>query len=122
MPRLIFEKEDLDGIHVGNKVWFDEELCGYTAQARNERYIIFTKPFNLRKTVLYTILDTENMIRGPENLVFGFGAETREQCENMIKRLHNGDSEISHRHSIEVNIRKMAIDVPDEPTREVQKC
>lgn len=41
----------------GQKIWFEGEKRPYTVRACDERFAICTKPFNLRKTVLYTIID-----------------------------------------------------------------
>lgn len=87
---------------VGDKIKFAEEKAAYTVQAMNDRYAVCTKPFNPARTVWYTIIDFEEEIRGPENLVFGFGAETRELCEEMLARIVSGESEISHRSRIEL--------------------
>ncbi len=100
-------------IEVGTKIWFEGEVQGYTVQARDQRYLICTKPFNPKRTVLYCIVDLEKKIRGPENLVFSMGAETQEQCKEMLARV-NGKSEdnvgfqteISHRHYAPLHIRK----------------
>ena len=46
-------------IKVGNKIKFERQKQRYTVQACNDRFIICTKPFNARKTVLYTIIDFE---------------------------------------------------------------
>ena len=88
---------------VGDKVKFAEEKQRYTVQAKGERYIVLTKPFNLRKTVLYTVVDTEKNIRGTENLIFCMGAETRKDCEEMLQRLESGQTEVSHRNNIRLN-------------------
>lgn len=40
---------DLKTLEVGQKIAFANEKRPYTIQARNERYIIMTKPFNLKK-------------------------------------------------------------------------
>lgn len=69
---------------VGSKIKFLGEKQKYTVRASNTAYAICTKPFNARKTVLYTIVDIIQDIRGPENLVFGSGAETDEQCKEML--------------------------------------
>lgn len=91
-------------IPVGAKIWFDNEKQGYTVRASNVAFCVCTKPFNAQKTVLYTIIDWEQGIRGPENLVFGFGAETDEECEEMLERLTQGESDLSGR-----NYRKTSI-------------
>lgn len=56
---------------VGDKVKFDAEKQRYTVQARDDRFVILTKPFNARQTYLYTIADLEKGIRGACNLIFG---------------------------------------------------
>lgn len=90
---------------VGDRVRFQEEKQAYTIQARGERYVVCTKPFNARRTVLYTVVDLAEEIRGTENLVLSAGAETRAQCEEMLARLEGrGDTEwateISHRNRV----------------------
>lgn len=70
----------------------------------NDRFLVCTKPFNLKHTILYTIIDMEKEIRGPENLIFGLGAETDQQCEQMLERLTKGESEVSQRRSIPLKI------------------
>lgn len=128
-------------IHVGSKVKFESEWLRYTVQASDDRFAICTKPFNLMKsfsnpkkcTVLYCIIDFEEDVRGPENLVFGFGAETRKQCEEMLDRLNSRNpdydqevetykiagidpshltrtpdpTEVSHRHRCQLDITKI---------------
>lgn len=95
---------------VGSKIKFAEEKQRYTVQAAGERFLVCNKPFNLKKTTLYTIVDLEDKVRGPESLVFGAGAETREHCEEMLMRLEGRDhelgwtTEVSHRNRIRLNI------------------
>ena len=98
---------------VGARVWFASEKRPYTVQARSDRYLVCTKPFNLRRTTLYTIIDLWEGVRGPENLIFGMGAETREQCEAMLNRLEGLNravgyaTEVSHRHRIPLDLTKV---------------
>lgn len=91
---------------IGEKIKFKEEKQRYTVQACNERFAICTKPFNCRKTVLYTIIDFQRNVRGRDNLVFGFyeGYETRGSCETALKELMNNEMEVSYRHFIPLNI------------------
>ena len=92
---------------VGGRISFAEEKNAYTIQACNSRFLICTKPFNLQHTVLYSIVDLEQKIRGTENLIFGMGVETREQCEEMLERLTSGKTEVSYRNRIKlVEVRK----------------
>lgn len=95
---------------VGDKLRFEEEKQVYTIQAKGDRYLVCTKPFNLKRTTLYTIVDTDKRIRGTENLVFGAGAETREDCEEMLERLEGRNinlgftTEISHRNNVPLKV------------------
>jgi hypothetical protein len=72
---------------VGSMIKFAEEARPYRVRARSQRFLVCTKPFNLRKTVFYTIVDLKENVRGPENLVFGMGAESDDDCREMIQRL-----------------------------------
>lgn len=93
-------------IKVGTKIKFTEEKQKYTVRASNAVYTICTKPFNPKNTVLYTIISWLENIRGVENLIFGMGAENNEQCEEMLERLTEGNSRVSHRNNIKLNIEK----------------
>lgn len=90
----------MNPLTVGEKIRFSDERQRYTVQAANKRYAICTKPFNAKRTVLYTIIDFQELIRGTEGLVFGLGAETREQCEQMLQRLTSGETAISFRNRV----------------------
>jgi len=96
---------------VGAKIKFPNEKQRYTVRASNAAYTIVTKPFNAQKTVLYSILDFHEGVRGPEDLVLGMGAETDEQIAEMMIRLTNRGSEISHRHRVTLVIE--SIEYPD---------
>lgn len=97
---------------VGQKIKFRREKQRFTVRACNERFAICTKPFNPRHTVIYTIIDLQEGVRGTENLVFGMGAETDEQCQEMLKRLTTLEghdyvhfqTEVSHRNRVPLDI------------------
>jgi hypothetical protein len=91
-------------VDVGMKIKFSKEKQKYTVQASNRFYSVCTKPFNAKKTVLYTIIDWYNQLRGTEDVTFGMGAETKEQCEEMLDRLTNGETNISSRNYCELDI------------------
>jgi hypothetical protein len=91
-------------LNVGDKVKFRAEAQRYTVRAAGDRFAVCTKPFNARRTVIYTIIDFAKGIRGPENLVFPFGAETDEQCREMLARLDAGQSAVSHRRHLPLDI------------------
>jgi hypothetical protein len=101
---------------VGTRVWFPEYKRPYRIRARDGRYIVLTQPFNLRRTVLYTIIDLAEGVRGPENLIFGQGAETDEQCEAIVRRLNGSAAgsirtEVSRRNRVSLRVTRV-----EEPT------
>lgn len=104
--RLICGYGFLRAIGVGTRIWFAEEKMPYTVQASNVAFCILTKPFAAQHTVMYCAIDWEFDLRGPENLIFGRGAETKEQCEEMLQRLTSGETQVSSRSSIWLNISK----------------
>ena len=98
---------------VGDRIWFAEEKKPYTIQACDERYMICTKPFNLRpNTVQYVLVDLEEGIRGAD-IYWKWGGyfdyTKREECEKALRAL-NGDVPdekdfgISRRNVVELNI------------------
>jgi hypothetical protein len=99
--------ETIQQIQIGSKIYFEREKRPYTVKAMDERYIIATKPFNARKTCLYTILDLHKGMRGPNNLVFNIYDYTKqEDIEECLRDLNNEEEcvEISHRRSIPLDI------------------
>ena len=94
-------------IPAGTRIWFVEEKMPYTVQSSNVAFCVLTKPFAAQHTVMSCVIDWEIGIRGPENRLFGMGAETQEQCEQMLQRITVGDSEVSSRCSIPIDIRKV---------------
>lgn len=109
---LTVEREILDQIKVGTKILFSGEKQSFRVICRNERYIICTKPFNLKKTVIYTIIDIERGARGTENLIFCFGFETPDLCNEALERLATGESEVSWRNCVELQIEKIINKTP----------
>lgn len=93
--------------YAGQKIKFKSEKQCYTVRCASNRFAVCTKPFNARKTVLYCIIDQWTDLRGPENLVFGMGAETDEQCFEMLVRLLDGQSDVSHRHELKLDIERV---------------
>lgn len=96
----------------GSRIWFEGERMPYTVQARSERYLVCTKPFAPRKTVIYTVVDLKEKVRGTENLVFCAGFETKELCEEAIERLTGKckdtgfQTEVSHRNRVPLTVVK----------------
>lgn len=93
-------------IPVGTKIWFGSKRHGYTVRASNTAFAILTRPFNIKKTVLYTIIDWELDIRGPSNLIWGTGAETDEECLELLDMLTSGEIEVSSRRCVKLDISR----------------
>lgn len=91
-------------IPVGTKIKFKSEKKLYTVRASNKFFLICTKPFNLRKTTFYTIVDFVNNIRWPESFIFEIWTETDQECKEMLERLTEWETEVSQR-------RKMSLDI-----------
>jgi hypothetical protein len=88
---------------IGDRIKFLEEKTPYRIRALSNYFAVCTRPYNPQCTVIYTVLDFRKSIRGTENVVFCMGAETDEDCEEMLQRFESGESEISHRNNIPLN-------------------
>lgn len=91
-------------VGIGDRVFVPKEIKPYHVRARDDRYIICTKPFNLKRTVLYFIVDLEKKWRAPDDRIFCFGYETAEQCQNRLKDLQSGRIELSIRRGLHLDI------------------
>lgn len=94
------QNNDWENLKPGDPVFLPTEKRPYRVRCRDDRYIICTKPFNPKRTVIYFIVDLEERRRGPDNMVFCFGYETQEQCEERLKELQDGTIEVSRRHDV----------------------
>ena len=105
------------------KIWFAEENRPYTIRACNERYLICTKPY-CHKTVMYTIVDLEEEIRGTDGYSIGpYDYYSQEDCDAYLKELEEGmkrekdndgfiiqdlgSAHVSYRNRIKLNITKV---------------
>jgi hypothetical protein len=91
---------DPSNVKVGDKIYVAEDARPYKVRARDERYIIATKPFNLRHTVLYFIIDLVRKMRGPDNMIFCFGDESDENIADRLKELQSEKIEVSTRRGV----------------------
>ena len=91
-------------VKVGDKVYIPQHKRPFTVKARDERFIICTKPFNAQHTVIYFIVDLVEKRRGPDNMVFCSGYETDEDCRERLEELQNGEIEVSYRRGIDLDI------------------
>ena len=89
-----------NGLKRGDPVFVPNEVRPYRVKCRDERFIICTKPFNPKKTVMYFIVDLERHVRGTDNMIFCSGYETQEQCEERLKELQEGRIEVSYRNYV----------------------
>ena len=90
------------GVEVGDKVYIPGEKRAYKVRARDDRYIICTKPFF--GTFQYFIIDLEDKWRAPDNLVFCPPYETDEDCQERLKELQEGTLELSIRRGKPLDI------------------
>ena len=91
-------------VEIGDKVYIPGEKRPYKVRARDDRYIICTKPFNPRHTVLYFIADLVDKWRAPDNMIFCSGYETDEDCQERLKELQDGRIELSIRRGVPLDI------------------
>lgn len=85
-------------VQVGDKLKMDGEKQRYTVQACDDRFIIMTKPFNARKTYLYSIADLERKERGPCDVDSPTGAS------EALERLASGEMKVSHRNCMSLTV------------------
>lgn len=87
-------------LSVGTKIRMDGERQRYIVQAANDRFAIMTKPFNARRTYLYTITDLERGVRGPCNLIFGLPCDVNSLsgASEALAMIERGEMEVTHRH------------------------
>lgn len=72
---------------VGDKIKFKAEKQRYTIQACNERFLICTKPFNARKTFIYTLVDLKEGIRGTEGKYCTHDYDNPEEARKALNKL-----------------------------------
>lgn len=91
-------------VKVGDKVYVPKEKRPYRVRARDERFIICTKPYNPQRTVRYFIVDLKEKVRGPDNMVFCSGYESDEDCAERLAELQSGEIEVSWRRHVDLDI------------------
>lgn len=91
-------------VQIGDKVYVPNEKKPYRVRARDDRYIICTKPFNPQHTVLYFIVDLVDRWRAPDNMIFCSGYETDKDCQERLAELQSGEIELSRRRGVPLDI------------------
>ena len=89
---------------VGDKVYIPGQKRPYRVRARDDRYIICTKPYNPQHTVLYFIIDLVDKWRAPDDRLFCMGYETDEDCQERLAELQSGKIDLSVRRGIKLDI------------------
>lgn len=90
---------------VGDKIKFKSEKQRYTVVGADDRYLICVKPFNARKTYLYTIVDLVEKIRGPDYWIFGrYDHRVENDIKQCLTDLQSGETEISRRNRIKLDL------------------
>ena len=95
---------------VGDKIKFTSEKQRYTIKACNERFIIATKPFNARKTFLYTIVDLKEGLRAADNYYCKHDYTKVKEAEEGLKELISGKIHLSHRSRIKLDLERIGVD------------
>lgn len=97
--------ENYNDLKKGSKVFFLDEKQGMTIKAINNRYAIVTKPFNAKRTVIYSMLDFQEEIKAPNNMVFNnYDYAKQEDIDQCLKDLEDGVIELSQRRKAPLNI------------------
>lgn len=92
------------------KVRMNGERQRYSVMARDDRFVIMAKPFNARKTYLYTIADLERGERGPCDLIFGPPADlnTPDGAAEALRMLQNREMSVSRRRCVDISTEELA--------------
>lgn len=83
---------------VGDRLRFAEEKRSYTVRAVSDRWVICTKPFAARQSVIYTVLDLHHQVRGVDNHVLSLGYETDDDCIHALAQFLGGTAALSSRY------------------------
>jgi len=103
---ILHKRSAMEDYKVGDKISFLNLKRAYTIRACNERYLICVQNNNLPKIkYLYTIVDLEEEIRGTHNMLFNCYKNNDTNWKLLLRRLKNGDVEISHRNRVELDIK-----------------
>lgn len=83
----------------GDKVRMTGERQRYTVTAVDDRFAIMSKPFNARRTYLYTITDLKLGVRGPCDLIFGVpcAMDAPDSAAKALTMLQAGEMGVSRR-------------------------
>lgn len=94
-------------LKVNDKIKFQSEKQRYTIKAKSDNFLICTKPFNPKKTVLYTIIDLDRYVRGRNNMIFNpYDYAVQDDIIACLRDLEADGNlvEVSHRNCIKLDV------------------
>lgn len=92
-------------LKIGDKIKFETEKQRYTVKAKSDRFLICTKPFNPKKTCLYTIIDLDRLVRGTNDRIFNpYDYMIQEDIDECMEDLISGKVEATHRNCILLDV------------------
>lgn len=77
----------------GTKLRWKGQKRRFKVIARNDNFIIITRPYNPEKTYEYSILDLEYMKCNHDNYYCKYNYQELKECEEAIKELQEGRNE-----------------------------
>ena len=91
-------------VEVGDKIYVPECKRPFKVRCRDDRFIIATKPFNARKTVIYFIIDLKEKLRGPDNIIFCNWSKYSSRNRIWLFELQSGKISVSLRRSVNLDL------------------
>lgn len=77
----------------GTKLKWEGQKRTFKVIARNDNFIIITRPYNPKKTYEYSILDLEYMKCNHDNYYCKYNYQDSKECEEAIRELQEGRNE-----------------------------
>ena len=71
----------------GAKIQWKGQKAKFKVVARNDNFIIITRPYNIKKTFEYSILDLEYMECNKDNYYCRYNYQNAEECKEALKEL-----------------------------------
>lgn len=102
-------------LRCGVRVWLFGEKRPYTVMAKNKHLVACVKPFTVRKTYIYTILDIKRGYRGTDGFVLGLSWKNRTSCVDSLKVMHKYGGEVSQRNRVALSVVRMAKPMKSTP-------
>lgn len=102
-------KFPINPLKKGDRILFKGDKKFYRVRCADERYAICTQPFNFRpRTVIYTIVDIREGVRGTDDMVFGIhDYYSDKDCNAALEELRNGELGLSRRNCRRLEVEKV---------------